>query len=245
MAVNINNAFVGTPPIDGGVYFNAPVGTTLPTTADAELDEAFIDHGAVGPDGFNVQPTRSSETEKMFGGGDWVDLQTDYSEDITLTLLEDDNEGVIKSIFGEENVVITPGPEGTQKTIYHTKKRLPIKSHVLKAVDGEKLKTYVVPKGRIVTAEKTADVHTASTKYNLTIKAFPHTLTDSNGAREVYVVEYRDNGVPASAAADDGDGGPDSPDSEPSAAGIDGDGAPDSTDFTDSPDSEPSDSLVQ
>ena len=196
MAVNINNAFVGAPPIDGGVYFNAPVGTTLPTSAEGGLDKAFIDHGAIGPDGFNVQPTRNSDTEKMFGGGDWVDLQTEFTEEVTLTLLEDDNEGVIASIFGEDNVVIKPGEQGTTKTIYHTKKRLPIKSHVLKAVDGDKLKTYVIPRGRITTAEKTADVHTASTKYNVTIKAFPYTLNDDNGEREVYVVEYRDDGRP-------------------------------------------------
>lgn len=197
MAVNINNAFVGTPPIDGGVYFNAPIDTPLPTTADEELNEAFKDHGAVGPDGFNVQPTRTSDTEKMFGGGDWVDIQSDYSEEVTITLLEDDNEAVINSIFGEDNVVIKPGAEGTQKTIYHTKKRLPIKSHVLKAVDGDKLKTYVVPRGRISTAEKTADVHSASTKYNLTIKSFPHTINDENGEHEVYVIELRDDGRPA------------------------------------------------
>lgn len=201
MAVNINNAFVGTPPIDGGVYFNAPVGTTLPASAEAELDAAFIDHGAIGPDGFNVQPTRSSDTEKMFGGGDWVDLQTDYTEEVTLTFLEDDNEGVVASIFGEDNVVVTAGAEGTQKTIYHTKQRLPIKSHVLKAVDGDKLKTYVIPRGRITTAEKTADVHTASTKYNVTIKTFPYMLEDANGEREVYVVEYRDDGRPADAGS--------------------------------------------
>lgn len=200
MAVNINNAFVGTPPIDGGVYFNAPVGTPLPTSADAELDAVFIDHGAIGPDGFNVQPTRSSDTEKMFGGGDWVDLQTDYTEEVTLTFLEDDNEGVVASIFGEDNVVVTAGAEGTQKTIYHTKQRLPIKSHVLKAVDGDKLKTYVIPRGRITTAEKTADVHTASTKYNVTIKTFPYMLTDDTGEREVYVVEYRDDGRPVEEA---------------------------------------------
>ena len=200
MAVNINNAFVGTPPIDGGVYFNAPVGTTLPTTADADLDKSvWTDHGAIGPDGFNVQPTRTSDTEKMFGGGDWVDLQTDYGEEVTITFLEDDNVGVVNSIFGEDNVVITPGAEGTQKTIYHTKQRLPIKSHVIKAVDGDKLKTYVIPRGRISTAEKTADVHTASTKYNVTIKTFPFQLEDKNGKREVYVVEYRDDGRPAGA----------------------------------------------
>ena len=200
MAVNINNAFVGTPPIDGGVYFNAPTGTTLPTSADAELDSAFIDHGAIGPDGFNVQPTRNSDTEKMFGGGDWVDLQTDYTEEVTLTFLEDDNEGVVATIFGEDNVVTAASDQGTAKTIYHTKQRLPIKSHVLKAVDGDKLKTYVIPRGRITTAEKTADVHTASTKYNVTIKTFPYVLNDANGEREVYVVEYRDDGRPAEEA---------------------------------------------
>lgn len=207
MAVNINNAFVGAPPIDGGVYFNAPVGTKLPTSAEDELEKAFIDHGAIGPDGFNVQPTRNSDTEKMFGGGDWVDLQTEFTEEVTLTLLEDDNEGVIASIFGEDNVVIKPGEQGTTKTIYHTKKRLPIKSHVLKAVDGDKLKTYVIPRGRITTAEKTADVHTASTKYNVTIKAFPYTLDDANGKREVYVVEYRDDGRPAEKSEDSNQAG--------------------------------------
>lgn len=200
MAVNINNAFVGTPPIDGGVYFNAPVGTTLPTSTSDELDEAFVDHGAIGPDGFNVQPTRTSDTEKMFGGGDWVDLQTDYTEEVTLTFLEDDNEGVVATIFGEDNVVTAASDQGTAKTIYHTKQRLPIKSHVLKAVDGDKLKTYVIPRGRITTAEKTADVHTASTKYNVTIKTFPYVLNDANGEREVYVVEYRDDGRPAEEA---------------------------------------------
>lgn len=199
MAVNAKNAFVGTPPIDGGVYFNAPVGTTLPTSATEELDGAFVDHGAVGPDGFNVQPTRSSDTEKMFGGGDFIDIQTDYTEEATLTFLEDDNPGVINSIFGEDNVVTKAGAEGTQRTIYHTKQRLPIKSHVLKAMDGDKYKTFVIPRGRITTAEKTADVHTASTKYNVTIKAFPTTIKDESGKdKEVYVVEYRDDGRPAS-----------------------------------------------
>ena len=45
MAVNINNAFVGTPPIDGGVYFNAPIDTPLPTSAEADLDKSvWVDH---------------------------------------------------------------------------------------------------------------------------------------------------------------------------------------------------------
>lgn len=197
MAVNVANAFVGAPPIDGGVYFNAPLGTKLPKKANEALDPAFVDHGAVGEEGFNVNPARESSTEKMFGGSDWTDLQTSYSETVTITLLEEDNINVIKSLFGDDNVIVTPGQEGTEKTIYHTKQRLPIKVHVLKAVDGDKIKTYVIPKGRITSVEKTPDVHSASTKYNLTITAFESVIKDDNGEKAVYVYELRDDGVPA------------------------------------------------
>jgi hypothetical protein len=30
MAVNVKNAFVGRPPMDGGVFFRAPLGTEAP-----------------------------------------------------------------------------------------------------------------------------------------------------------------------------------------------------------------------
>lgn len=193
MAVNVANAFVANPPIDGGVYFNAPVGTPLPMSIDDDLDPAFQDHGAVGPDGFNVNPKRESSTEKMFGGEDWVDLQTGYTEEVTLTLLEDDNINVLHSLFGEANVKETQATSqnGVQRTIYHTNRRLPIKSHVLKAIDGEKRKTIVVPRGRISTVEKTPDVHSASTKYNVTITCFKGPA-EHNFA---YAYELRDDGM--------------------------------------------------
>lgn len=203
MAVNVANAFVANPPIDGGVYFNAPLGAKLPKTVEEELDSAFRDHGAVGEDGFNVNPQRESSTEKMFGGEDWVDLQTSYTETVTLTLLEDDNINVIKSIYGDENVKETKADSknGTQRTIYHTNKRLPLMSHVLKAVDGEKRKTIVIPRGRISTVEKTPDVHSASTKYNVTITCF-------KGPKEhnyAYAYELRDDGVVMLGGEDLGD----------------------------------------
>lgn len=193
MAVNVANAFVANPPIDGGVYFNAPLGAKLPTTADEALDSKFVDHGAVGEDGFNVNPKRESSTEKMFGGEDWVDIQTSYTEEATITLLEDDNINVIKSIYGDENVVETPADSnnGLRRTIYHTQKRLPIKSHVLKAVDGEKRKVIVIPRGRISSVEKTADVHSASTKYNVTITCFKGPAEH----KYAYAYELRDDGM--------------------------------------------------
>lgn len=193
MAINIQNAFVANLPIDGGVYFNAPVGTPLPKTATEALNSAFVDHGAVGEDGFNNTPNRETSTEKMFGGGDWVDLQTAYTETVTITLLEDDNEHVLKSCFGDANVIEKAATDkhGRQRTIYHTDERLPLKSHIVKAVSGEKAKTLVVPVGRITTVEKTAETHSASTKYNLTITAFkgPQEYKYAN------VFELRDDGI--------------------------------------------------
>lgn len=216
MAVNVNNAFVGTPPIDGGVYFTADVGTTLPTSATDTLDDAFRDndHGAVGPDGFTVTPTRTSSTEKMFGGGDFIDLQTEYTEDFSLVLLEDDNDAVIVSSFGEGNYVKTDATDqdGTQRTIYHTEQQLPIKSHVLKAVSGEKAKTYVIPRGRITSIEKTADVHSASTKTTINGKCFKSPDPAHKGA---FVIEYRDDGVPAGAVGAQSFGAGVSPAGEP------------------------------
>lgn len=201
MAVNVANAFVANPPMDGGVYFNAPLGAKLPTSTEEALDTKFRDHGATGEDGFNVNPQRESSTEKMFGGEDWVDLQTSYSETVTITLLEDDNINVIKSVFGDDNVKETEATErnGTQRTIYHTNKRLPVMSHVLKAVDGDKKKTIVIPRGRISTVEKTPDVHSASTKYNVTITCFKGPKKHNYA----YAYELRDDGVVAMLGGED------------------------------------------
>lgn len=195
MAVNVQNAFVATPPIDGGVYFNAPVGTALPTVAGEELDSAFVDHGAVGEDGFNVNPQRESSTEKMFGGEDWVDIQTGYSETVTITLLEDQNTDVLKTVFGDSNVVTkeATAEDGTQTTVYHTSQRLPVKSHVLRAASGEALKDIVIERGRISSVEKTPDVHSASTKYSLNITCFK----GSEEHNYAYAYELRDNGIVA------------------------------------------------
>lgn len=196
MAINVNNAFVGTPPIDGGVYFNAPLGTELPETARETLHADLLanDHGAVGPDGFTVVPTRTSTTEKMFGGGDFIDLQTEYTEDVSITFLEDDNDALIVSSFGADNYTKADATDqhGNQRTIYHTDQQLPLQSHVLKAVSGDKYKTYKIPVGRITTVEKTADVHSASTKTTLNIKAFKSPHAEDKGA---YVIEMRDDGA--------------------------------------------------
>lgn len=194
MAVNVLNAFVGTPPIDGGVFFRAPVGTPLPTDALSALDSRFNDHGACGEDGITVAQTRDNTDIKMFGGKTFVNVQTNYDETITITLLEDDNEAVLKTSFGDANVIITEATttSGTKKTIYHTADPLPISSFVIEAISGKKTKRYVIENGQVVSVAEIKDVHNNVTSRTLTIKTYAPTSVELQGGN---VVEYRDDGT--------------------------------------------------
>lgn len=122
MAVNVLNAFVGAPPIDGGVFYRAPIGQTPPLGATDPVPAEAEDHGAVGENGIAVSQERSSTDIKMFGGDTFVDVQDNYTETVTLTLLEDDNDAVLKTSFGDANVEKTEATavDGTKRVIYHT-----------------------------------------------------------------------------------------------------------------------------
>lgn len=193
MAVNVKNAFVGRPPMDGGVFFRAPLGTKLPTDAKAALDEKFEDHGAVGEDGIKVTQDRGTSDIKMFGGDDFISVQESYTETLEITVLEDDNDAVIKTAFGDANVEKTEATlkDGTKRVIYHTSDPLPISSFVVKTVYGDKLKTYVVERGQVMSVGDTVDVHNDVTKKTLTIKTYKPVTESLKGGN---VVEYRDDG---------------------------------------------------
>ncbi|SED50861.1 hypothetical protein SAMN04490240_4067 [Rhodococcus pyridinivorans] len=193
MAVNVNNAFVGTPPIDGGVFFRAPQGTDLPTDSLEALDPAFADHGAVGENGVTVAQTRDNTDIKMYGGKTFINVQTSYDEQVTITLLEDDNEAVLRSAFGDANVEVTPATTtaGTKKVIYHTADPLPISSFVIDSISGSKTKRYVIENGQVVNVAEIVDVHNNVTSRTITVKTYAPTSVELRGGN---VVEYRDDG---------------------------------------------------
>ena len=195
MAVNVNNSFIGTAPADGGVLFRAEVGTPLPTDATTALDAAFGDHGAVGEDGVAVNQTRNSADIRMLGGDVFASPQTEYTEEMVVTLLEDDNDEVLKSAFGNANVEKTEATttEGTKRVIYHTSDPLPISTWVADLVSGTKNKRYVIEHGRVTSVGETRDVHSDVTRKTLTIKTFKPSSLELNGGN---VVEYRNDGIP-------------------------------------------------
>lgn len=195
MAVNVLNAFVGAPPIDGGVFYRAPIGQEVPTGAADPVPAEAEDHGAVGENGIAVSQERSSTDINMFGGDVFIDVQDNYSETLTLTLLEDDNDAVLKTSFGDANVEKTEATavDGTKRVIYHTSDPLPISTFYVRTASGDKRKLYFIDRGRVSSVSEVVDVHNNVTSRQVTVKTFKPSNVELKGGN---VVEFRDDGRP-------------------------------------------------
>ena len=198
--VNVNNSYVATPPIDGGVLHSGPLGTNLPNDALEALDPIFVgnDHGAVGENGIAINRSKTTQKIRMFGGGNFRTVITETDHSVKITLLEDDNPVVLETINGADNVIVHDADEdGLKKTIYHTGEASPIQSWVIDTIDGEKSKRYVIEKGQVTELAEVTDVHTNVTQYQITIETYGSKI----GGKGVNCVELRNDAskaIPAS-----------------------------------------------
>lgn len=185
MAVNVKNAFIAKPMDAGTAFSYVPGAFPAPTDATTALDAGILDtdHGAVDENGFSVAPTRNSAKIPMFGGGTFISTQTEYEEQVKITFLEDDNINVLKSVFGEANVVVE---SAGKKTIYHTDDELPLMTWVIQAEYGKKSKRYFVEFARVVEVAEAKSDHKAPTQWELTLDVF-------QGSTGKYVIEYRED----------------------------------------------------
>lgn len=100
------NVSVGKPAIAGAVFV-APVGTTLPTDAVTALDAAFAGLGYVSEDGLTNTMSIDSDNVKAWGGDTVLPIQTGFTDEFSLTLIESLNEDTLKTVFGASNVAGT------------------------------------------------------------------------------------------------------------------------------------------
>lgn len=181
MANNTAN-ITSTNPADGGELHRAPLGSTLPVDAIADLDAAFNGLGFTGEDGFVVSQNRSTEDKRAYGGDVVYSLQTEYGVSIQVTVYESQNAEVLKTVFGDDNVTVD-GVTGTT-TVKYNKKRLPRSVFVTDHVTDQGLLRQVVPVGQVTEVGDITLVHTDILMYQLTITAYP----DADGN---YMYEYR------------------------------------------------------
>jgi len=159
--------WAATIPADGAAVYAAPLGTTLPTSATATLDNAFVDLGWVGEDGVTNSISRETTKHKAWGGETVKVTQDSYTETLQLTLLESSAE-VFKVVYGEDNVT----ESGDTLTVEHSRLMLERQSFVIDFIDGDRAGRIVVREGQVTEVADVMYVHSDLTRYQITVDVF-------------------------------------------------------------------------
>lgn len=174
----------------GGIC-KAPLGTALPTDASTALVAAFVKQGYVTTDAVTQTVNRTAEDEVAWGGATVATHETEYGVVLTFTLMESSNAETLKSIVGEDNVIITPATAEHGNLIeVRWKSGLPDPGvwaiDMLRAKGGTQRK--VIPEGQLVFSGDVQYVDSTSIKYSVELRCH----ADEN---DVPVYDYFDDGV--------------------------------------------------
>lgn len=170
MANNAQLVSLGKPK-KGGAIFRAPFGTTLPTSADAVLDEAFVCLGYVNEDGLTNNNSASTDPIRAWGGDIVLLVDNEKEDTFALSLMESLNVDVLKAVYGDDNV---SGTLDNGITIRANNTPAEASSWVIdmEMRNGTK-KRIVIQNGIISELSEISYVDTEAVGYGVTINAMP------------------------------------------------------------------------
>ena len=168
---NAQNVTAGKPKV-GGAIFRAPLGTTLPTTATEELNEAFENLGYVSDSGVVNSNSPTSENTKAWGGDNVLTSLTDKPDNYKFTLIEAMRVEALKAVYGDANVEGTDLETGI--AIHANSTQQPNCSWVIDMLmkDGA-LRRVVIPDAGVSAVGDVTFADGSAVGYETTISAMP------------------------------------------------------------------------
>lgn len=184
MSQTVANVSAAKPKVGGAIY-KAPIGTTLPTNATAELDPAFVSLGYMSDAGLKRAINLSTNPIKSWGGDTIANPQTDKSEQFTFEAAEVLNPEVQKLVNGDSNV---SGTVAEGMTVKINTKELEEHAFVIEEIlRGGVLKRTVIARASITSIAEVSDTDNDIIKYGITIRAMADEALNGDTAREYYV----------------------------------------------------------
>ena len=174
MANTKTNVTTGKPKTAGAVY-RAPSGTTIPTTADGQLNEAFKAMGFISEDGVTNATSFDSETIREWGGDAVYETESNKEDTFQFEMIEALNAEVLKAVYNTANV---SGALATGLTVNVNGDEHENAAWVIDMImRGGVLKRIVIPDAKISDIAEIVYKRNAAVGYNITLKAF----ADSSG----------------------------------------------------------------
>lgn len=184
MARDSRNVSAAEPKI-GGAISVAPLGTSLPETANANLAAAFVKLGYVSEDGLTNSNPIESEQIGSWDGETVLTVENSRTDSFRFKLLEVLNVNVLKAIYGSDNV------EGTLESGITVKANSKPKEEMSWVVDmvmkNGVLKRIVIPQAKLSGLEDIVYKRNEAVGYDATITATPYEDYGGDTHRELII----------------------------------------------------------
>ncbi|MCV7174938.1 hypothetical protein [Mycolicibacterium sphagni] len=178
-----------SPRVTGGVRW-APLGTTLPTTALEDLDDAFVKLGRTKDDGIKRTEDRPNQKQYDWGGNTIAILQTSFGLQLQFELLQLMNADVQRAAHGADNVTVIPGgpSTGTEIQSVINAELLPPGVWVFDAYYMKMTGRLILPYARLTKVDGPNWTHKELASYKMTLETLPDDNND-------HAFEYWNDGI--------------------------------------------------